>query len=104
AQSTFPQGFVLFRPVRTAHYALLYFLGGKDAPQPWLYHLANVIWHGATAMMLCSVLGRLLPRLHPSLALGQARGWAFFVALAFAVHPVVSEVVCWAKSLDDILA
>src|ERR1051325_855819 len=33
AQSNFPQGFVLFRPLRTLHYALLYAVGQGDLPQ-----------------------------------------------------------------------
>jgi len=104
AQSTLPQGFLLFRPVRTAMYALLYHLGGHEAPQAWLYHLANVLWHGATAMMLFAVLLRLVPQLQPNRTQNQVRWLALLVSLAFVVHPVVSEVVCWAKSLDDILA
>ena len=104
AQSTVPDGFVLFRPIRTLHYALLCSIGGSDVPQPWIYHLANVLWHGAAAMMLFAALTLLLPRLHSKLTEAEARRWSFFIALAFAVHPVVSEVVCWAKSLDDILA
>lgn len=103
-QSAMPEGFILYRPVRTVHYALLCLLGGRELPQPWIYHLANVLWHGATAMMLFAVLRRLVARLQPGLRESEARGWSFLVALAFAVHPVVSEVVCWAKSLDDILA
>jgi len=104
AQSTLPQGFLLFRPVRTAIYALLYHLGGGEAPQPWIYHLANVLCHGATAMMLFAMLLRLVPQLQPYRTRNQAWWIAFVVSLAFAVHPVISEVVCWAKSLDDILA
>ena len=64
AQSTVPDGFVLFRPIRTLHYALLYSIGGSDVPQPWIYHLANVLWHGAAAMMLFAALMLLLPQLH----------------------------------------
>lgn len=103
AQATLPD-FMIFRPIRTMHYALLYFLGGKETPQPWIFHLANVLWHGAAGMMLFSVLTLLLPRLNSTLEPMDARFWAFAVAMGFVVHPVVSEVVCWAKSLDDILA
>ena len=63
AQATLPNDFRVFRPIRTAHYALLRFLEGSEVPQPWIYHLANVCWHGGTAMMLFAVLTRLLPRL-----------------------------------------
>ena len=103
-QAVQPHEFLIFRPVRNVHYALLYFLCGKDTPQPWIYHLANVLWHGAVAMMLFAVLMRLLPRLGRGLSEEESRNWALWIALAFAVHPVVSEVVCWAKSLDDMLA
>ena len=104
AQAAHPNDFRVFRPIRTAFYALLYFLGGKETPQPWIYHLANVLWHGATAMMLFAALTLLLPRWRKGFREAETRWWSFFIALAFAVHPVVSEVVCWAKSLDDILA
>jgi hypothetical protein len=104
AQATHPNDFQVFRPIRTAHYALLCFLGGKETPQPWIYHLANVLWHGATAMMLFAALTLLLPHWRKNFTELESRGWSLFIALAFAVHPVVSEVVCWAKSLDDILA
>jgi protein O-mannosyl-transferase len=96
--------FRIFRPIRTAHYALLHSITGREVPQPWIFHLANVAWHGGTAMMLFVVLTSLLPRLARDLTGEEVRLWSFWAALAFAVHPVVSEVVCWAKSLDDILA
>jgi len=104
AQATHPNDFRVFRPVRTSLYALLHFLGGKETPQPWIYHLANVLGHGGTAMMLFAALTLLLPRWRNGFTEEETRRWSFFIALAFAVHPVVSEVVCWAKSLDDILA
>jgi hypothetical protein len=104
AQATRPNDFRVFRPIRTAFYALLHFLGGKEIPQPWIYHLVNVLWHGGTAMMLFAALTRLLPRWRNGFTEAETQWWSLFVALAFAVHPVVSEVVCWAKSLDDILA
>ena len=104
AQAAQPNDFRVFRPIRTAFYALLHFLGGKETPQPWIYHLANVLGHGGTAMMLFAALTLLLPRWRNGFTEAETRWVSFFIALAFAVHPVVSEVVCWAKSLDDILA
>lgn len=104
AQATLPEKFLVFRPIRTAHYALLYWLGHSEMPQPWLFHLANVLWHGATAMMLFAAMELLLARLYPDWTRDKTRWWSFFVACGFAIHPVVSEVVCWAKSFDDILA
>jgi len=94
---------VSYRPLRNTAYALLYALDGHPTPRPWIFHLANVLWHGAAAILL--FLGALL--------LGQrARGEAstvarmasLFAALGFAAHPVNSEVVCWAKCMDDLMA
>lgn len=104
AQSTLPQGFVLFRPLRTLQYALLYWAGQSREPQPWIYHLANIVWHSGAAMMLFAVSRLLLKRFQPGLAPMESELVSVLVALAFAVHPVTSEVVCWAKSLDDIMA
>jgi tetratricopeptide (TPR) repeat protein len=93
----------MFRPVRTVHFALLRALGGRPEPQAWIFHLANLLWHMAAAILLYSVAWRLLAKL-AQCELAKARLVALFVGLAFAVHPVTSEVVCWAKSLDDLLA
>ncbi len=102
AQSSQPEAFTLFRPLRTLHYAILYALGG-DTAQPWLFHLANLVWHAAATLLfhqvLLLILGRKIGEKQDSI-----RWFAWLGAAAFAVHPVVSEVVCWAKSLDDLMA
>ena len=92
-----------FRPMRTAFYALLYALGGKPEPQPWIFHLANIFWHGLAAMLLFSVAWRLCESVAGA-APPAARLTALLVALGFAAHPVLSEVVCWVKCLDDLMA
>jgi protein O-mannosyl-transferase len=112
AQSSYPEGFKLFRPLRTVHYAVNFWLGGKPEPQPWIFHVTNLLWHAGAAMLLFSVSARLFRKLtdevdpvdSPSSLMTPTRWWALWVALAFAVHPIVSEVVCWAKSLDDAMA
>jgi hypothetical protein len=91
-----------YRPVRTAWYALLYALGG-NAARPWIFHLSNVLWHAAAAMLLFSVARGLFARLAGASA-GAARWAALLVALAFALHPANSESVCWVKCLDDLMA
>lgn len=104
AQSSYPDGFKLFRPLRTLHYAILYQLSGQHAPLPALYHVSNLLWHAGTAMLLYAVALLLFPQIVPD-ADGRRIQWlALFTALAFALHPIVSEVVCWAKSLDDAMA
>jgi hypothetical protein len=92
-----------FRPIRTAFYALLYAIGDQPAPQPWIFHLANILWHGLAAMLLFSVALLLCQRLAGG-APPAARMTALSIALGFAAHPVVSEAVCWVKCLDDLMA
>jgi protein O-mannosyl-transferase len=92
-----------FRPTRTAFYALLYAIEGQPEPQPWLFHLANVLWHAAAAMLLFPVALLLCQRLAGE-GPAAARITALLVALGFAAHPVVSEVVCWVKCMDDLMA
>jgi protein O-mannosyl-transferase len=103
AQSSYPEGFVLFRPLRTLHYAILFTLGGGETPKPALFHLANLAWHAAATLLLYNVLLLLLVKKEGSDD-NDGRWVALLGAAAFAVHPVVSEVVCWAKSLDDAMA
>ncbi len=104
AQSAMPDLCKLFRPLRTVLYAVFHALGGHSAPLPWIFHLANVIWHMGTAMLLFSVANLLFSRTTTNTDSAGARTFALLFAIAFATHPVTSEVVCWAKSLDDIMA
>ena len=104
AQSAWPEGFKLFRPVRLIACALLYKLGGHPEPQAWLFHLANVLGHGIASMLLFAVSSRLLAKWFPDANEARVRTFALWAAVAYAGHPVASEVVCWAKALDDELA
>lgn len=103
AQSSYPEGFVLFRPLRTLHYAVLFALGGGESPKPALFHMANLAWHAAATLLLYQVLLLIFAKKEED-SDGDGRWVALLGAAAFAVHPVVSEVVCWAKSLDDAMA
>lgn len=104
AQSAWPEGFKLFRPIRLVACALLFQIGGGVEPQPWLFHLANVLCHGVAACLLYIITTRLFIKLLPEVEPWRQRLFALWAAVAYAVHPVVSEVVCWAKALDDELA
>ena len=102
AQGHNAEGARIFRPLRTAEYSVLYLAGG-NAPRPWLFHAANILWHALATCLLFSVARRFLYL--QSNTVGPASViFAFLIAAAFAVHPVVSEVVCWVKSVDDIMA
>jgi protein O-mannosyl-transferase len=102
-QSSLPEHFCLYRPVRTVAYAVLNQIGGGPLPNPKVFHIANVLGHAIAAMLLCGVSGALLMRFG-GVSSNSARIAGLLLGLAFAVHPVTSEVVCWAKSFDDILA
>lgn len=91
-----------YRPVRTAWYALLYALGGNEA-RPWIFHLSNVLWHAACAMLLFAVARLLFERLTATSS-AAARWAGLLVAVAFALHPANSEAICWVKCLDDLMA
>ena len=92
-----------YRPTRTAFYALLYALDGQPEPRPWIFHLANVVWHCIAVMLLYVVALPLCQRL-AGLEPSAARLAALLIALGFAANPVVSEAVCWVKCLDDLMA
>jgi hypothetical protein len=104
AQATLADGFRVYRPLRTVHYALLHALGGGQN-RPILFHLANVCWLAAAACLVFAVALRLLRRRAGADAkAGEPTAVALAAGLAFAVHPVLSEAVSWAKGLDDIMA
>ena len=102
-QSSLPEHFCLYRPVRTVAYALLNTAGGGPLPKPWFYHAANIAGHALAAMLLCGASTQLLTKIGGNPP-NTARIAGMLLGLAYAVHPAVSEVVCWAKSFDDILA
>jgi hypothetical protein len=94
---------IAYRPIRNTAFTLLIAAGGKPEPQPWVFHLANILCNAIVASLLYLVVLELFQRLAGELS-PSAQLAALFVALGFAVHPVISEVVCWAKSLEDLLA
>jgi hypothetical protein len=105
AQAAYADGFLVFRPLRTIHYALLYWLGG-GVPRPALFHAANLAWHAAAVCLVFTVASRLLRGSAGADKAVAPRNAALslIAGLAYAVHPVLSETVCWAKGLDDLMA
>jgi protein O-mannosyl-transferase len=94
---------ISYRPLRNTVYALLNALAGRQTPQPWIFHLANVLWHGTAAMLLFLVASLLCQRL-TGVASTAAQMASLWIALAFAANPVTCEAVCWAKCMDDLMA
>ena len=80
-----------YHPIRTFTYALNYLLGGPD---PFGYHLFNVILHCANVVILFSLILRLT-----GLVMVAGTG-----ALLFAVHPVQTAAVAYVSGRKDELA
>lgn len=94
---------ISYRPLRNTVYALLNALGGRQTPQPWIFHLANVLWHATAAMLLFLVASLLCQRVTGAVST-PAQMASLWIALAFAADPITSEAVCWAKCMDDLMA
>lgn len=62
---------------------------------PWVFHTANVLLHGLSAVTVFSILGRLLGS---TATFAAAAG-----ALLFALHPVQVEPVGWPSGTKDVL-
>jgi len=80
-----------YRPLRTLFHAAIFQAVGAKAS--W-FHLANITGHATVALLLFLMLFYLL----------RSCAGAMTGALFFALHPVLTEPVCWAKSLEDMLA
>lgn len=83
-------GAVLYRPLRTASYALDYAIFGQWAPG---FHITNLLLHliavATVYFFTCALVAR------PAVA--------FIAALIFALHPVHIEAVSWIASRADLI-
>jgi hypothetical protein len=71
-----------YQPLPILSYAIDHMIGGTN---PKTYHIQNLIWHGASTILVYFIFQRL-----------QENRWvAFFIALIFALHPVQTESVSW---------
>jgi tetratricopeptide (TPR) repeat protein len=93
---------VYYRPVQNLSYMVDYWLGGGD---PLLYHLSNILYHGAAAVLLFLLLKRLVPSLSRA-RLDPAHLFtiAFGTALLWCVHPVHNAAVAYISGRADSLA
>ncbi|CAN5487258.1 hypothetical protein BH11BAC2_BH11BAC2_01470 [soil metagenome] len=83
----------LYRPISVAMFAIEWQL---QPDKPWLGHLINILLYAMTAVVLLSVLKRLLWKLHPMIPL--------MATVLFIVHPIHTEVVANIKSRDELLS
>ncbi len=83
-------GGAYYRPMISVVSMLDVLWAGKD---PGLYHVTNVALHLSACCLLLLTL----------LKLNYGRGAAFFYALFFTVHPVLTQAVAWLPGRNDIL-
>ncbi len=86
------KGITEFRPIRNLNYWIDIRLYGLN---PFGFHLENILWHAATALLVFVLLRELWPA-EPLMTFGAAA--------LFAVHPVHTEVVAWVSGRSEILA
>lgn len=91
SQYGFSQGTPYYRPVTNISFIIDAQFGGKE---PFIYHLSNIIYNILASCLLYYFLFRL----------GFTKGLSLFLALIFAVHPVLTNSVVWIVGRNDMLA
>ena len=82
----------LYRPITGLTYWIDHRLFG---PNPFGFHISNLLWHAAAALLVLVILRELWPA-EPLMAFGAAA--------LFAVHPVHTEAVSWVSGRSEVLA
>ncbi|HEV8132206.1 MAG TPA: tetratricopeptide repeat protein [Acidobacteriota bacterium] len=80
-----------YRPIRTLTYALDYWLFGPD---PFFFHLTNVLMHAANAILVFLLLRGIFRNARSALA----------GALLFSCHPAQTAAVAYISGRKDVLA
>ncbi|MDD5751246.1 MAG: tetratricopeptide repeat protein [Candidatus Peribacteraceae bacterium] len=81
----------LYIPLTYLSFQLNFLVSGPD---PWSYHLVNLLLHAANAFLVLLLIRRITGR----------AGIAFFCSMVFAVHPLMTETVVWLLARKDLLA
>jgi protein O-mannosyl-transferase len=76
-------------------------LWGRD---PLGYHLTNVAWHAANAVVLFVIAIQLLTRALPEASPAIVRTGATVAALFFSLHPLRVESVVWISERRDVVS
>ena len=76
-----------------------YALGGMD---PWGYHLLNLLFHAASAVLFYFAARRLISLAREGFGEPALSAGAAFAALLFAVHPLRVESVVWVTERRDV--
>lgn len=81
----------LYIPLTFLTFQFDWMLGGGD---PFWFHLENILWHAASAMLVLLIFERLL----------QDRFIAIVVAMLFLLHPMQVEAVAWVSGRKDLVS
>src|SRR6266480_685857 len=79
-----------YRPLQTISFMLDALVGG---PNPFIYHLTNLLLHIASSLTVFWLL----------LTLGYQRLLSLLLALVFALHPMFVPMVAWVPTRGDLL-
>lgn len=102
--SQMPVGFWIggVRPVLIATYWLNFIVSGT---RPFTYHVVNVLFHSATAVLLFFIYDRILEICPPSaFAAANRRWWAVGGAAIFLVHPLQTESVDYIAGRSELIS
>ena len=80
----------MYIPVTYSVWTILWHI----TPQPWLFHLLNVVLHAANVLLVFLIARRVWRRDSP----------AWVAAALFAVHPLQVETVAWISTGRDLLS
>ncbi|TET31825.1 MAG: hypothetical protein E3J72_21310 [Planctomycetota bacterium] len=106
--TTVKAGGEFYRPVLFVTYAVDYALGSAGPggrPDPYVFHVSNVIYHALAVLALYALVLAMLstPRFAKTAAAGMPVLAAFCSALLFGLHPVQTQSVSYVSSRSEIL-
>lgn len=82
-----------YAPIQNLSYMLDVLLGGGKI-KPSIFHLSNLAWHTASAMLFYWFIVRMTGK----------RIWALTASLVFLLHPVQVESVAWLSQRKNVLS
>lgn len=80
-----------WRPLLLVSFTIDYHIAGLA---PWIYHIQNIFWHSATAILLYLI----------AVELFRSKVGALCIAMIFLVHPLQTEAVTYVAGRADPLA
>lgn len=80
-----------FHPITMLSLLLDHWLGSGSAS---IFHFSNLVWHVLNTLLVYVFTGRLF---------SGKNGFAFFISLLFAIHPMHIESVAWISSRKDLV-